>query len=323
MKKQFDKYHIQNRIGDGAFAKVYLATDDASHQFAVKQYSINFLLSLRLVDHQTMQFKDGMCMFEKETKVIGLLTQEPSYVQHFPKYYQIIETPEYINLVMELSRFGPLTSFDDETLTYSLSTQIKDQMAFSFELRAKQWIGQMVESVEYLHSRNIAHMDIKLENFLLFGESIDSAKLKLIDFNSALVVEDPAYLHGDKYGTILYGSPESYTDLLEGYDPFKADIWALGVSMYILLAMRLPFFDESLVKKNTNCEGVCYGNANSNFEMKYSMLVQKQEVSLEGFSKEFGELIQGMLEKDPKERWDISKVMKSQFVQEILGGDDE
>lgn len=318
MKKKFDKYHIQERIGDGSFAKVYKATDDASHQFAIKQYSTNFLLSLRLVDHQTMQFKDGMCMFENEKKVINILTKDPKYIEHFPKYYQIIEVPEYINLVMDMSKLGSLVSFDDETLTYTLSTQVKSQLTTSYDVYYKRWIAQMIEAVDYLHKQNIAHIDIKLENFLLFGDDVDSSKVKLIDFNSAIVVEDPEYLHGDKYGTILYGSPESYTDLLEGYNPFKADIWALGVCIYILHSLKLPFFDENLIKKNSDCEGVYYGNENTNFEMKYSMLVQKQEVSFEGFDKDLEELLQGMMDKDPNSRWDISKVKESLYIKKII-----
>jgi len=316
MKKQFGKYQIQEGIGNGSFAKIYSAIDDEGHRFAVKQYSRNFLLSLRLVDHKNMQFKDGMCMFENEKRVISILTQDKKYTNHFPKYYNIIETPEYINIVMDISELGSLVAFDDESLTYALSSKISSQGIDILHVYSTKWVFEMIEAVEYLHEQRIAHMDIKPENFLLFGNIIESGMIKLLDFNSAIVVSSLDYLHGEKYGTILFGSPESYTDLLEGYDPFKADIWALGVCIYILNTLKLPFFDESLIKKNSSFENLCYAHENTNFEMKYSMLVQKQDVSFEGLDKSLEKLLRGMLKKDPKSRWDISKVKQYLYLKE-------
>ena len=40
---------------------------------------------------------------------------------------------------------------------------------------------------------------------------------------------------------MLYSSPESYFEIDKGYDGFKADLWALGVSIFVILSKTLPF----------------------------------------------------------------------------------
>jgi NIMA (never in mitosis gene a)-related kinase len=310
-KKQFSTYAMVGKVGSGSFAKVYSATKtDSSVKYAVKQYSVDFLQSLRLVDHATMRYKDGMCLFENESKAISLLVGESEYIESFPKYYEIVQTGGYINIVMDLSEVGGIVDFDDESLSYTLSAKIVDQGDENLQHLSKKWMLSMVEAVKYLHLRKITHLDIKLENFLLFGNDVSSSKLKLIDFNTALIVDDPEYLHGDKYGTILYGSPESYSELLEGYDPFKADVWALGVCIYVLFKLKLPFHDESMNQTKASDNDGFNTHEDRNFEMRYSLLVQKQEPDFTGIPEDVLVSLKAMLEKDPVKRLTISQVFE-------------
>ena len=82
-------------------------------------------------------------------------------------------------------------------------------------------------------------MDLKLENFLLFGEE-NNYTVKLVDFNSYDDSED-GIIKNQSYGTFLYSPPECNTKLENGYNSLKADIWALGVCFYILNTSQLPF----------------------------------------------------------------------------------
>ena len=105
------------------------------------------------------------------------------------------------------------------------------------EARARVWIKQIGEAIRYMHHLGIAHRDLKLENIL-------------IDKNLAVKIADFGFVKGECAqslsstfcGSKSYAAPE----ILKGkpYDPFKSDIWALGVIVYILVTGKMPF-DEA------------------------------------------------------------------------------
>lgn len=64
----------------------------------------------------------------------------------------------------------------------------------------------MLKSVDFLHKNKIAHMDLKIENFLIF-EKEGKKVVKLIDFNSFYSSENGIIKH-ISYGTFLYSPPE-------------------------------------------------------------------------------------------------------------------
>ena len=89
--------------------------------------------------------------------------------------------------------------------------------------------------MEYIHSKNIAHCDLKFENILYDEQSND---LKLIDFGFS--IEDPennppSFL----CGTPSYMSPEEVNK--KNIDFFKADVWSLGVILFKLVTGLFPF----------------------------------------------------------------------------------
>lgn len=98
-----------------------------------------------------------------------------------------------------------------------------------------KWLLQIAKAVEYLHSRNIAHMDIKLENFLVTSTNT----LKLIDFDFIVDFSDEQYLNRYYRGSVPYMSPQ----VMDGidYDPPANDMWACGVLVYIFATGYMPF----------------------------------------------------------------------------------
>ena len=77
-----------------------------------------------------------------------------------------------------------------------------------------------------LHSNNIAHLDLKLENILICGENNN---LKLCDFGCAVEVKEKKLFKQPKIkiGSPIYCAPEIAFE--NEYQPFKADIWSLGI----------------------------------------------------------------------------------------------
>lgn len=103
------------------------------------------------------------------------------------------------------------------------------------EEEAKQIFKVLISTVEFLHSKNIAHCDLKFEN-ILYDEV--NEKLKLIDFGFS--VEDPennppTFL----CGTPSYMAPEEV--LKKNINLFKADVWSLGVILFKLVTGLFPF----------------------------------------------------------------------------------
>jgi serine/threonine protein kinase len=99
---------------------------------------------------------------------------------------------------------------------------------------------QIVDGVEYLHKSGVAHLDIKLEN-ILFDRENNCAKL--FDFGKSFIFKNSETGESFKVsgiqGTINYMSPEEFTQ--PDFCPDKADVWAVGILLYVLLFQRYPW----------------------------------------------------------------------------------
>ncbi|XP_062053589.1 uncharacterized protein LOC133763913 [Lepus europaeus] len=102
------------------------------------------------------------------------------------------------------------------------------------EAEARTLFGQALAAVSYCHGQRVAHRDLKLANLLLDAQ----LNLKLADFGQSLRLEQGTLVRGS-WGTPEYCAPEVF--LGEDYDPFKADVWSLGVVLFAMLAATLPF----------------------------------------------------------------------------------
>ena len=110
------------------------------------------------------------------------------------------------------------------------------------EPQAASLFAQILLSMEYLHSLNIVHRDVKPENILYTAEG--SSSIKLIDFGYAGVWSPEKPLTG-LCGTPDYVAPEvlSWYDEDEEGTPYGSgsDLWSLGVLLYVILSGCSPF----------------------------------------------------------------------------------
>ena len=109
---------------------------------------------------------------------------------------------------------------------------------------------QLADAINYCHSNSIVHRDLKLENVLLD----ESRNIKIIDFGFSIVCPF------DKKLTIFCGTPSYMApEIVAKKDYFgpPADIWSLGIMLYVMTFGVFPFKgvdDKELYKNILNCE---------------------------------------------------------------------
>eukprot|EP00913_Durusdinium_trenchii_P009120 g8572.t1 len=111
------------------------------------------------------------------------------------------------------------------------------------ETQASDVFRQIAEGLHYIHMRDIAHRDLKPENVLVLDRSWEDPNIvpqvKLADFGHSKVVDDIFTRTPSNVGTPLYMAPEAFT--LETLDERAADLWSLGVLLFVILLGRCPF----------------------------------------------------------------------------------
>lgn len=86
----------------------------------------------------------------------------------------------------------------------------------------------------HCHEKNICHRDLKLENVLVD----DQGKVKIIDFGFSTLCSSRGKLN-TFCGTPPYMCPELAAK--QPYNGPSADVWALGISLYLMLNGKFPF----------------------------------------------------------------------------------
>jgi len=94
--------------------------------------------------------------------------------------------------------------------------------------------------LEYMHSLNIVHRDIKCENCFISFNGV----LKLGDFGFARTI-DGDELSRTFCGSTVYAAPEILA-ASEDYNAFYSDIWSCGIILYAMFTAKLPFNREKL-----------------------------------------------------------------------------
>lgn len=114
------------------------------------------------------------------------------------------------------------------------------------DIEAKNYFQQMLSALDFCHSKNIAHRDLKLENLLLFWEN----QLKLGDFGFSRYFDihsaDTTFSQ-TFCGSNAYISPEILHQ--QPYNPMLADIWACGVILFAMVYGHLPFDESDSIHK--------------------------------------------------------------------------
>ena len=151
------------------------------------------------------------------------------------KYYSSFLENNILYIIMEYAELGDL---------YSLIKHYKKHSKFFSELDLWKISSEILTGLDYLHSHNIIHRDIKCLNlFITKDRHIKIGDLGVSAFSSGVD------LHYTRVGTPLYISPELVKQ--KPYD-YKTDIWSFGCSLYHLACLEPPFTGGNLIVLGNN-----------------------------------------------------------------------
>ena len=280
--RQVDDYLLTDLIGYGSFGDVYLTQ---------QQKNLNEKYATKVIS-KSNQFIESL---KREIYFLQQLTHE-----NIIKYKDEKETKNNIYLVLEYCNGGELKNIHHRYIT-------ENNKPFPEEY-VQHIMRQIFNGFYYLHTKNIMHRDIKLENILLKFESdkdldelnILKSTVKIIDFGFAKslgenevtvsicgnpIASDPRIIEGMLKKTIK-----------EGYDD-RVDIWSLGIVAFQLLIGRSPFNGRSIPEINEL--------------IQIGIYTIPKEINL---SLEAATMISALLQHDEKNRFIWEQIFKLGFL---------
>ena len=210
-------YLLGEALGEGAFAKVRLAT----------QIHIKEKCAIKIVDKRLIEGTRDIQRLKKEIKILKSIRHK-----NIIQLFDIMESKTNLYFVLEYCKGGELFDYIVK------NKRLKEGEACIF-------FQQIINGVEYLHNQGIIHRDLKPENLLLDYKN----NIKISDFGLSTFYSKNNFLQ-TACGTPFYAPPE----MLEGlqYNGESSDIWSCGIILYAMLCGTLPFSEskeEIIVKK--------------------------------------------------------------------------
>ena len=152
------------------------------------------------------------------------------------KYYSSFLEKNILYIIMEYAELGDL---------YSLIKHYKKHSKFFSELDLWKISSEILSGLDYLHSHNIIHRDIKCLNLFITKD----LHIKIGDLGVSAFSSGGENFHYTRVGTPLYISPELVKQ--KPYD-YKTDIWSFGCSLYHLACLEPPFTGGNLIVLGNN-----------------------------------------------------------------------
>lgn len=257
---QIGNYKIIKEIGEGAFGKAYLAT----HVLL----NINVVLKCGLIDDPNIVREIYYHKQLKHKNIVSL--------------YEVIKTENHLWIALEYCQGGELYYYIYEKKRLELD-------------ECRNIFFQIVLGVKYVHSLNLSHRDLKLENILLADQKRTIVKLTDFGFIREFNPQSRKFL-STICGTTVYMAPELLTG--QKYSGFVIDIWSMGVILYTMLNGMLPFDDDDEMKiqhKVINTEPMFYDHVPI----------------------DVNQLISKMLLKDPNQRPSLNEILNSSYLIDV------
>jgi serine/threonine protein kinase len=245
-----DDFELKAQLGEGAFAKVFLAYQKSMQRLVALKISAD-----RGEEPQTLAQLN-------HPHIVRVFDQRRLPQQNQRLLYMEFLAGGTLLDVLDVTRDTPRSELSGKTLLAVIERMLKRRGADAVESPARRllesatwpqavaWIGaRLADALAAAHSRGVLHRDIKPANVLLGAD----ASPRLADFNvgfcSKLTGASPHTFFG---GSLIYMSPEQ----MEAYNPAhersaaeldgRSDLFSLGVTLWELLTGNRPYTDDRM-----------------------------------------------------------------------------
>ena len=245
--KQVSNYYLLEKIGSGASATVYLSVDEKKDE----------LVAIKTIPGENLKKNNGSINLKRELQILHKLKHD-NIVKI--KDFQATKRNNYV--VMEYCNGGNL---DQYKRFYERVTKCTLNEFFIQKI-----MRQITEGLEYMHSKNIVHRDIKLENILLNfnkypnyvikGNLPQKVRYEEVSLNDSFTIKiaDLGYSKelNESMGSTILGTPQNMSpDIIVNYVGTETkkyntsvDLWSLGTITYQLLTGKYPFIGKDHVE---------------------------------------------------------------------------
>jgi serine/threonine-protein kinase len=278
-----DKYVVERLVGEGGLGVVV----------AAKHLQLDQTVAIKYLRPRALGNKGIGDRFLREARLSARMRSEHAVHVHDVGTldgtpYMVMELLAGTDLGRQLQTSGPLTAE-----------------------RAIDYVLQACEALAEAHMAGIVHRDIKPDNLFIATTGGGKSVLKILDFGISKMSAKRASIvdarelteAGDKFGTPVYMSPEQLMASAE--IDTRADVWAMGVVFFELLAGQMPFDGDSLPEL---CTAILNKPPASLVQVRPSL------------PPELGTVIERCLEKDPANRFqNVAELAQelAPFVQQV------
>ena len=205
-----NRYRLLSEKGRGSFGDVWLAHDEQIDlDVAIKIY---IALDNRGIEEFKSEYKNAYTL------------NHPNLLHAY--HFDVVDNRPFLVMPYCPGSAESLIGCTDESIIW-------------------RFIRDVASGLEYLHSKNILHRDIKPDNilsdadgnFLITDFGVSTKMKSTLRRNSTRVMSS-----GDISGTVGYMAPELFTKTPEAVK--STDIWAFGVTLYEIINGELPFFGQ-------------------------------------------------------------------------------
>lgn len=257
------RYEVQKKLGEGGMGVVYKGLDR----------QLNQPVAIKLLKKHMSQNIQAVTRMKEEAQVAMMLSH--------PNIMRLINFErhdEYAYLLLEF-----IEGADLEGLVLEQPNQRYDPFTLA------QIAVKICEGLEYAHQNNVIHRDIKPANIMICDQGV----VKLMDFGIAKMLASQAGERASISGTLAYIAPE----IFEGVRPdARVDIYALGLTIYELLAGSHPFS----VKGKTTLQVI----------KQHQKLIPP---AIDGVDRAMMTIIRTAIEKKPNARYQTAQSMRNAF----------